>query len=123
MLGLLADRRRLPGAYHYLAGDPIEKDWRKLRSDSTRSWSSGPGTTASRPSSSRAFQPQPVGRLRHRAVPVAIGGGAAGVEELRARDRGLPPERSVLSEVRSLDDVLPTEQAEKLALLADIRAR
>ncbi len=120
VLGLVLTFAAGLGAYHYLAGDPMEKDWRKLRSDSAeileeRAWND----RISNEFDKGGFNRNLSGRFaivlprREQVKPL--------VEQLRARDRGLPPERALLSEVRSLDDVLPPQQPQKLALLADIR--
>ena len=120
VLGLVLSAAAGLGAYHYLAGDPMEEDWRKLRSDSDeilaeRAWNDRISTEFKEGGFNRNLSGRFAIVLSDRAQVRPL------VEELRARDRGLPPARAVLSEVRSLDDVLPGEQSEKLALLADIR--
>ena len=118
-LGLCATGAAGLGAYHFLAGDPLEKDWRRLRSDSEeilqqRAWNDRISTDFD-----QGFNKNLSGRFamvvprRDQVRPL--------VDALRARDRGLPPSRALLSEVRSIDDLLPDRQPEKLALLAEIR--
>ncbi|HEU5056911.1 MAG TPA: MMPL family transporter [Kofleriaceae bacterium] len=118
-LGLAAAFAAGIGTYRFLAGDPLEKDWRRLRSDSAeilaqRAWNDRISTDFD-----QGFNRNLSGRFaivvprRDQVKPL--------VEALRARDRGLPPERALLSEVRSIDDLLPAQQVEKLALLGEIR--
>jgi predicted RND superfamily exporter protein len=120
VVGLLLTFAAGWGAYRYLSGEPLENDWRKLRSDSAeilqqRAWNDRIGAEIPR----GAFNRNLSGRFavvldrRDQVGPL--------VEELRARDRALPPERTLLAEMRSLDDALPKRQVEKLALLSDIR--
>ncbi len=120
VLGMVLTAAAGLGAYHYLAGDPMEKDWRKLRSDSDeileeRAWNDRISTEFKEGGFNRNLSGRFAIVLSDRSQVRPL------VEELRARDRGLPPARTVLSEVRSLDDVLPVQQREKLTLLADIR--
>jgi uncharacterized protein len=107
------------GAVHFLFGSPFEKDWRRLRSDSAeileqRAWNDRISNEFE-----QGFNRNLSGRFaivvpeRNQVRPL--------VEELRARDKGLPPDRALLSEVRSIDDLLPDHQAEKLAVLTEIR--
>ena len=118
-VGLVATGAAVFGTWHYLAGNPLEKDWRRLRSDSDeileqRAWNDRISTDFD-----QGFNRNLSGRFaivlprRDQVRPL--------VEALRARDRGLPPSRTLLSEVRSIDDLLPDRQAEKLALLGEIR--
>lgn len=118
-VGLVATAAAGIGAWHYLAGDPLEKDWRRLRSDSAeileqRAWNDRISSDFD-----QGFNRNLSGRFaivvprREQVRPL--------VEALRARDRGLPPSRALLSEVRSIDDLLPDRQADKLALLGEIR--
>ncbi|HTE51501.1 MAG TPA: MMPL family transporter, partial [Kofleriaceae bacterium] len=119
VIGLVVTAAAGLGAYHYLTGEPLETDWRKLRSDSTeilaqRAWNDRISNEFS-----QGFNRNLSGRFaivlprRDQVAPLA--------EELRARDRNLPPERKMLSEVRTLDDLLPDHQPEKLATLTEIR--
>jgi uncharacterized protein len=118
-LGLVATFAAGIATWRYLAGDPLEKDWRNLRSDSAeileqRSWNDRISSEFD-----QGFNKNLSGRFaivvprRDQVAPL--------VERLRAHDRGLPPSRALLSEVRSLDDLLPDHQREKLALLGEIR--
>jgi predicted RND superfamily exporter protein len=118
-LGLVATAAAGIAAWRYLAGDPLEKDWRRLRSDSQeileqRAWNDRISSEFD-----QGFNKNLSGRFaillprRDQVAPL--------VERLRAGDRGLPPSRALLSEVRSLDDLLPDHQADKLAVLAEIR--
>jgi len=118
-IGLLATAAAGFGTYRYLAGEPLEKDWRRLRSDSTeilaqRAWNDRISSDFD-----QGFNRNLSGRFaivvprRDQVAPL--------VERLRARDRGLPPSRALFSEVRSIDDLLPDRQADKLALLGEIR--
>ena len=120
LLGLVATAAAGWGTYRYLTSNPLEQDWRKLRSDSAeileqRAWNDRISTEFEKGGFNRNLS----GRFaivldrRDQVKPL--------VEALRARDRGLPPGRRLLSEVRSLDDVLPQRQEEKLRLLAEIR--
>jgi uncharacterized protein len=118
-LGLIATFAAGLGTYHYLAGQPLEEDWRKLRSDSAeileqRAWNDRISNEFE-----QGFNRNLSGRFamvvptREQVVPL--------VEALRARDRGLPPEKALFSDVRSLNDLLPDDQQKKLDLLAQIR--
>jgi predicted RND superfamily exporter protein len=100
----------------YLTHDPLEDDLRNLTSDT-------PGLADSH-------------RWMHK-FDVAFGGGISGgfaigvekreeapalVAKLKAMDANRPVEKHLFSHIDSLDDVLPSDQAEKLAILTEIRS-
>jgi uncharacterized protein len=120
VLGLIATAAATWGAYRFLAGEPLEQDWRRLRSDSDeileqRAWND----RISNEFAAGGFNRNLSGRFaivledRAQAAPL--------VEKLRAIDRGLPPSQALFSSVESLDRWLPEGQEEKLAVLGEIR--
>jgi predicted RND superfamily exporter protein len=103
-------------AFRYLFDDPFESNFRNLRSHSDeiaerQKWMS---------TIDRAFG-QGVDAGFVIAVPTreAV---APLVARLRAIDRDKPERARLFASVRSIDDLLPTEQGEKLAVLAELRA-
>ena len=100
VLGLVLTFAAGLGSYHYLAGEPMEKDWRNLRSDSAeileeRAWNDRISNEFGKGGFNRNLSGRFAIVLSDRAQVKPL------VEQLRARDRGLPPERVLLSEVRS----------------------
>jgi uncharacterized protein len=100
----------------YVTHDPLEDDLRNLISDT-------PGLAESR-------------RWMHK-FDEAFGGGISGgfaigvakrseapvvVARLRGVDEGKPANQHLFSQINTLDDVLPADQADKLAILTEIRA-
>jgi uncharacterized protein len=105
----------------YIAGDPFTRDWRDLQS-------STPEIRAVRAVDTKikmAFDTE--GVLAGQAYQVVIAVDTREqvgpiVERLRYYDRARPPLLRWLRDVRSLDDALPAEQTEKIAVLGEIAA-
>jgi len=105
----------LTGAVRYLASRPFEGDFNNLRSTGpamyeTQRWNAEIDRAFGRGISGGTVIALPT---RDRAREVA--------ERLRAADAGKPDKQRLFSRVTSLDDLVPSDQDEKLALLADIR--
>lgn len=104
----------------FIASDPFTKDWRDLQS-STREIRDARALDAKLRAALDSGS-----LLAGQAYQVVIAvperaqmpGVAASV---RAADAALPPARRWLQDLRSLDDLVPPDQAQKLAVLADIR--
>ncbi len=103
--------------YRYLAGDPFENNFRNLRShnaaiDEEQRWMTDVD---------RGFGQGISGGF---VIAVADRAQVAPlVARLRKLDEGKGEKQKLFSRVSSLDDLLPADQAEKLAVLADIRAQ
>ncbi len=103
------------GAGRYLASRPFEGDFNNLRSSGaamreTLRWNAAIDRAFGRGISGGTVIALPT---RARAHEVA--------ERLRAADAGKPDKQRLFSRVSSLDDLVPPDQDEKLALYADIR--
>jgi uncharacterized protein len=103
------------GAGRYLASRPFEGDFSNLRSSDaamreTLRWNGAIDRAFGRGISGGTVIALPT---RARAHEVA--------EQLRAADAGKPDKQRLFSRINSLDDLVPPDQDEKLALLADIR--
>ncbi|HVV50324.1 MAG TPA: MMPL family transporter [Polyangia bacterium] len=103
------------GAAHYLAGRPFEKDFNNLRSTGpamreTLRWNAEIDRAFGRGISGGTVIALPT---RARAREVAA--------RLRAADAGKPDKQRLFARVTSLDDLVPPDQDDKLAVLADIR--
>jgi uncharacterized protein len=104
----------------YVAEDPFTHDWRDLQS-------STPAIRAARALDLEvraAFDPKAL--LSGQAFQVVIGVEKRAqvgplVEMLRKADADLPTKDKWIHDVRSMDDLLPTEQKAKLEILEDIR--
>lgn len=103
------------GAWRYVASRPFERDFRNLRSTGpemkeTRRWNDSIDRAFGRGISGGTVIALPT---RERAREVA--------ETMRAADRGKPAAERLFSRVSILDDLVPPDQDDKLALLADVR--
>jgi predicted RND superfamily exporter protein len=103
------------GAWRYVASRPFERDFRNLRSTGpemkeTRRWNDSIDRAFGRGISGGTVIALPT---RERAREVAA--------TMRAADRGKPAAERVFSRVSILDDLVPPDQDDKLALLADVR--
>jgi hypothetical protein len=106
----------------FIALDPFTHDWRDLQSSSrgierARVLDAKIRTKLDTSSmlSGQAYQLVIAVDKRDQVAPL--------VAKLRADDAKRPPERRWIYDVRSMDDLLPPAQAQKLAVLADIRKR
>ncbi len=102
-------------AWRYVAGQPFERDFRNLRSTGadmmvTRRWQESIDRAFGRGISGGTIIALPT-RERARAVAEAI----------RAADRGKAPAARLFARVSTLDDLVPPDQDDRVALLADIR--
>jgi len=102
-------------AWRYVASQPFERDFRNLRSTgaemtATRGWQESIDRAFGRGISGGTVMALPT---RERAHEVA--------ERIRAADRARPAAERLFSRVSTLDDLVPPDQDERLALLADIR--
>jgi len=103
------------GACQYMASDPFETDFKNLRSTGpemkeTRRWNESIDRAFGRGVSGGTVIALPT-RERARAV----------AERIRAADRARPAAERLFARVATLDDLVPVDQEEKRALLADIR--
>jgi hypothetical protein len=103
------------GAFQYMASRPFEKDFRNLRSSGpemkeTRRWNESIDRAFGRGISGGTVIALPT---RERAREAAA--------RMRAADRGKPAGERLFSRVSTLDDLVPPDQDDRLALLADIR--
>lgn len=103
----------------YIAGDPFARNWRDLRADNRtlrelraldRRLQVGFGGTHALVMTYQVLA----------AVP-SIEDVAPTVRAVREIERQRPPGQPVLAQVLSLDDLMPADQANRLALLAEIR--
>ena len=102
-------------AWRYVKSQPFERDFRNLRSTGaqmteTRRWQESIDRAFGRGISGGTVIALPT---RERAHEVA--------ERIRAADRARPAAERLFSRVSTLDDLVPPDQDERLALLADIR--
>jgi predicted RND superfamily exporter protein len=103
------------GAWRYLKGHPFEDDFKHLRSSGrdiaeTQRWNDKIDAAFGHGISGTTVIALP---SRARAREVA--------ERLRAADRAKAPGERLFSSISTLDDLVPPDQDDKLALLADIR--
>src|SRR4029079_12247860 len=103
------------GACKYVASHPFEKDFKNLRSSApemreTWRWNESIDRAFGRGISGGTVIALPT---RERAREVA--------ERIRAADRDRPAAEKLFSRVATLDDLVPPDQDDKRALLADIR--
>ena len=103
------------GAWRYVASRPFERDFRNLRSTGpemmeTRRWNDSIDRAFGRGISGGTVIALPT---RERAREVAA--------RMRAADRDKPAAERLFSRVTILDDLVPPDQDDKLALLADVR--
>jgi predicted RND superfamily exporter protein len=103
------------GAWRYLKGHPFEDDFKHLRSSGrdiaeTQRWNDKIDAAFGHGISGTTVIALP---SRTRAREVA--------ERLRAADRAKAPGDRLFSSVATLDDLIPADQDDQLALLADIR--
>jgi uncharacterized protein len=103
------------GAWRYVASRPFERDFRNLRSTGpemmeTRRWNDSIDRAFGRGISGGTVIALPT---RERARQVAA--------KMRAADRDKPAAERLFSRVSILDDLVPPDQDDKLALLADVR--
>jgi len=105
----------------YIIRDPFTKDWRDLQS-TTQGIAK---TRAVGKKVSEAFDSGAV--LSGQAYQVVIAVDRRDqlgplITQIRAADAARPPDQRWLKDIRSLDDLVPPDQARKLAVLAEIRA-
>ena len=103
------------GACQYVSSDPFENDFKNLRSSGpemkeTRRWNETIDRAFGRGISGGTVIALPT---RARAREVA--------EKLRAADRGKPAGERLFARVTTLDDLVPPDQDDRVALLADVR--
>jgi len=103
------------GAWRYVASRPFERDFRNLRSTGpemmeTRRWNDSIDRAFGRGISGGTVIALPT---RERAREVAA--------RMRTADRDKPAAERLFSRVSILDDLVPPDQDDKLALLADVR--
>jgi uncharacterized protein len=105
----------------YIAGDPFTKDWRDLQSTtaalrdaSALSARIGKALGSLDVITGQAYQVVIAVERREDLAPLTA--------RIRAADAALPPDRRWLKDIRSLDDLVPPDQPQKLAVLAEIRA-
>jgi predicted exporter len=103
------------GAGSYLRSRPFEGDFNNLRSNDaamreTLRWNAAIDRAFGRGVSGGTVIALPTRERAHEVL-----------ERLRAADAGKPEKQRLFSRVNSLDDLVPPDQDEKLALLADIR--
>ncbi|HEY4180996.1 MAG TPA: MMPL family transporter [Kofleriaceae bacterium] len=104
----------------YIAHDPFTRDWRDLQSSTAAIH--GVDALAARMREKLPQQEIPTGQAYQLVFAVDKREDVAPlVAYLRQADKNLPPEKRWIRDVFSLDDVLPTQQTEKLAVLAEIR--
>jgi len=99
----------------YIADDPFEYDITQLRSKgdeavTARRWMSLSDKHFGRGITARTY----IAADRLEQVPLIVAA-------LRARDSGLPPEKQTIGSINSILDVVPEHQAEKIAVLDEIR--
>lgn len=107
-------------AVEYIASDPFTNDWRELTSSNAeikalraldaKLGDAIPGTTRF-----SGLSYQLVIGVEHRNEVAPL------VEKLRALDRDRPPADKLLLDVRSIDDMLPPNQSQKLEVLGELR--
>jgi predicted RND superfamily exporter protein len=102
-------------AWRYVASEPFEKDFRNLRSTGSemlavRRWNESIDRAFGRGISGGTVIALP-SRDRARAV----------ADRIRAADRARPAGERLFARVSTLDDLVPPDQDDRLALLADIR--
>jgi hypothetical protein len=101
----------------YVAADPFEYDIRMLRSEgrdaqTERYWMKVSDDAFGRGLAGRTF----IAADHLEDVPFIVGA-------LRGLDQGTPPKQHVIGSVESILDVVPEHQAEKIAVLDDIRSQ
>lgn len=102
--------------YRYIAADPFEYDIKNLRSEGadaieSRAWLRKSDETFGRGISGQTY----IAADRLDQVPMIV-------EALHRVDDGLPEAKKTMGTVRSILDLVPPQQPEKLAVLAEIRA-
>ena len=102
-------------SYRFIEGDPFEYDMTKLRSNGddaieVRRWLAISDQTFGRGISGQTF----VAADRIEQVAMIVGA-------LRKLDEGVPEEQRTIGKIQSILDVVPEQQEEKLAVLAEIR--
>ena len=105
---------------HFIAGDPFLRDWRSLQSTTDeildiRAINARVGQALDLRSQLTGQAYQVVIAVSDRANVAPI------VEQIRSEDAARPPEQRWTRDVRSLEDLIPKQQAEKRAILAEIR--
>ena len=119
VVGFLLTLVSLGATWHFVTSDPLQKDWSDLRPSGTstaeaRIWSdrlNASFTTKFQRGLSQRFVIGVERREQAREL----------VERLRAIDRGAAAGSELLSDVTSLDDLVPQDQGEKLKVIAGIR--
>lgn len=106
-------------SWHYVVTDPMENNWKRLRADGKRWAEVERRYQMVMHRFERDYREGVAGRFA-----VALDD-AARVPEvvamMRAVDKDKPPERQLLAQIVSIQDLLPSEQEAKLALLDEIR--
>ena len=108
-------------AVSFIAHDPFTHDWRDLQSSTAAIRGARAVDAKIRTAldtknlmTGQAYQLVIAVERREQVAPL--------VARLRADEAKRPPERRWIQDVRSMDDLLPPQQREKLAVLAEIRA-
>ncbi len=105
--------------WRYVAADPLQEDWRNLRPHGPVTKAAEDWYQAIRDNFDERFRRGMGGRFvvglptREEARRVA--------SLLRAADKGKPPEKKLFNYINTLDDLLPSHEQKKLALLTEIR--
>jgi len=103
------------GAWHYLRSWPLEVNFRNLRSSSAEIREARQWLAKIDRAFGRGISGGFVIALPDRDVTQKV------AARLRAADEGKPDKERLFARTTTLDDLLPTDQPEKLALLRDIR--
>jgi hypothetical protein len=101
--------------WHYLTGDPFERDFRNLRSRSAAIDDEGHWMGRVDRGFGQGISGGFVMTVEDRAETAPL------VARLRAHDQGLPEHAKLFSRIQSLDDIVPPDQPARLALLAELR--
>jgi predicted exporter len=104
------------GTYYVLSHDPYEANFKNLRSDNAALRQERHWMQAIDKAFGQGISGGFVIGLPNRAAVAPL------VARLRAMDAGKPEHAKLFSRLGSLDDMLPTDQPKKLALLAAVRA-
>lgn len=117
--GLLLTLLSAGVTWHYVASDPLQEDWSDLRPAGTETKSALEWSRKLDESFTTKFQRGLtqrflIGLERREDVPGVVA-------MLRAVDDGKPAGTELMHDVKSLDDLLPDHQREKLRLLDEIR--
>lgn len=99
----------------YLAGDPLESDFRNLRSSSPAIDAESYWMEAVDRGFGQGISGGFVMTVRDRAATAPL------VAKLRALDQGKPEDHKLFARLGSLDDLVPPDQVARIAVLAELR--